>query len=149
MCWNCGDECGIYNVLCDCSVMSYVQNDAMNRTSHCICHILYHHSSTPPDISHHVVTFHILHYGNISHTRTPHSTLHRIPHDAFCISIKTPCLKLQHSTSHHISFTYTDITPHFTSHYNSHQITVPHLGTPFHITPTFHLTPPCTHHIQI
>ena len=30
---------------------------------------------------------------------TWHSTLHHIPHDTFCISIKTPCLKLQHS--HH------------------------------------------------
>ena len=28
--WNCGDEeCGICNVLCDCCVMSDVENDAM------------------------------------------------------------------------------------------------------------------------
>ena len=55
---------------------------------------------------------------NIPHTRTPHSTSRRIPHHTFCLSI-IPCLKLQHSTSHHISHT----TPRFLSHHNPHQIT--------------------------
>ena len=27
--WNCGEECAICNVLCDCCVMSDVENDAM------------------------------------------------------------------------------------------------------------------------
>ena len=42
------------------------------------------------------------------------------------------------------------IAPHFTSHHNSHQITPPHFGSPFHITLALHLAPRHTHHhIQI
>ena len=109
--------------------------------------ILHHRISTPPRFTS-PRSFPHLALCNILHTRTTLSTPRHIPHHTFCISI-TPCLKLQHSTSHHWHFTYTDITPHFTSHHNSHQITPPHLGTPFHITPTFHLTPRHAHHWDI
>ena len=27
--WNCGEGCGIFNVLCDCCVISDVENDAL------------------------------------------------------------------------------------------------------------------------
>ena len=58
----------------------------------------------------------------------------------------TPHIKI---TAFHITLTFhTHVTPHFTSHHNSHRITPPHLGAPFHITPTFHLTPRHAHHIQ-
>ena len=122
-CWNCGDkECGMCNVLCDCGVMSYVENYAQ---SHHIAYATFFITTTPHhwDISHHIVTFHILHYGNIPHTRTPHSTLHHIPHDTFCISIKTPCLKLQHS--------------------------ILHIESLHHITPTFHLAPHHAHNTTL
>ena len=107
-----------------------------NRTEHCLCHIL-HHNSTPPHFTSHC-NFRILHYA------TFHIPWHHIPPHAIfhirCISVTfhiTPCLKLQHSTSH------------FTSDHNSHQVAPPHLGTPFHIGPTSHFTPRHEHRIQI
>ena len=51
------------------------------------------HITTIPhhyDMSHRrIITFHILHYGNISTYRTPHSTPRHIPHHTFCISVKS------------------------------------------------------------
>ena len=118
-------------------------------TAQCICHILHQF---------HTTTFHItplphLHYATflIPGHYIPHHAIFHITHFAFRSHSTThrPCLKLQHSTSHHSSL-HIHITQHFTSDHNSNQIALPHLCTPFHITPTFHLTPRhAHHHIQI
>ena len=95
-----------------------------NRTAHCICHIFHHHNSTPP-----YHNFQHLALYNIPQTRTQHSTPWYIPHHTFCISITfhiTPCLKLQHSTSHHIShrtIIHTKLLHHITAH---HSTSCPH-----------------------
>ena len=105
-----------------------------NHTAYCICHILHHHNSTPHFTSHR--NFPHLALCNIPHHRTPQFTQRHIPHHTFCISIAfhiTPCLKWQHSTSHHISHTY----------HISHQITPPHRHTvPHHARIPHHTT--CT-----
>ena len=88
------------------------------------------------------------------HHNFPHLTLwqhfhipgHHIPHHAifhithFSFQSDTPYLKLQHYTSHHISHTV-----HW--HHTTFHIAPNHwyLGTPFHITPTFHITPRHAH----
>ena len=104
-----------------------------NCTAHCICHIL-DHNSTPPHFTYNFPHFALC---NIPHTRTAHSTQHHIPHHTFCNAI-TPCLKLQHSTLHHISNT---LTSHFTSHHNSHQ-SLHHISA-YHSTSCPHST---SHH---
>ena len=108
-------------------------SDVTTIIAHCICHILHHH------ISHHV-TFHILQYVTfrIARHHCPHHAIFHITHFA----------AQSHSTSYglcEIATVY--IAPHFTSHHNLHQIT-PHLGAPFHITPTFHMCQ-AHYHIQI
>ena len=107
-------------------------------------------------ISHPVISFHILHYV-ILHMPGHHSPHHAIVH------ITQFAFQSHSSTLHHVwncniphrTIFHIHITPHFTSHHNSHQITsrltIPHHAhIPPHITPTFHLTSRhAHHHIQI
>ena len=112
-----------------------------NHTAHCICHILHHHNSTLPHFTS-PRNFPHLALCNIPHTRTPQSTPRHIPHQTFCISIAfhiTPCLKLQHSTSHHISHR-TIIHIKSLHHISAHHST----SRPFHLAPHH-----AHHHIQI
>ena len=121
---------------------------------------------TPPHISHCIV-FHIWHQSHNGHTAyciifydilrhnstSPHFTSHRnfphpalrnIPHHA----VFHTTLILRHfnrTMSGNISST--SVAPHFTS--TIIRIIPPHLCTPFHITPTFHLASRHAHHIQI
>ena len=92
------------------------------------------HSSPPQlhtttSVSHYIITFHVLHY----------ATFH-ITHFAFQSHHVWNC-NIPHRTT---DISHTDITHHISLRTIIHIKS--HLGAPYHITPTLHLTPRHTHH---